>query len=96
MQRWPMLRRIHVVASGKPTLGIYAEWGRAPVLLIQSTIPWTVSEAGAYTAKIIQGAKRGDLPIEQASRFTLVPKLKTARRLGINVNLLALADKLTE
>jgi len=66
------------------------------VLLIQSTIPWTVSEAGAYAAKIIRGARRGDLPIEQASRFTLVPNLKTARRLGINVNLVTLADKLTE
>ena len=44
----------HVVASGKPTLGVYPEWGRAPVLLIHSTIPWTVSEAGAYTAALLE------------------------------------------
>jgi ATP-dependent Lon protease len=44
----------YVVASGKPTVGVYREWGRDPMLLIHSTIPWTVSEAGAYTAALLE------------------------------------------
>jgi putative ABC transport system substrate-binding protein len=89
----------HVVAAGKPTLGVYPEWGRAGLLLTYSTDPIDgYRRAGAYAARIIQGAKPGDLPIEQAGKFTLVINLKTARQLGINVpaNLLTLADELIE
>jgi putative tryptophan/tyrosine transport system substrate-binding protein len=54
--------------------------------------------AGAYAARIIKGAKPGDLPVEQADKFKLVINLKTAKQLGINVpaNLLTLADELIE
>jgi putative ABC transport system substrate-binding protein len=54
--------------------------------------------AGVYAAKILQGMKPGDLPIEQASKFWLVVNLKTARQLDITVppNLLTLADELIE
>jgi putative ABC transport system substrate-binding protein len=38
-----------------------------------------VRHAGIYAAKILNGAKPGDLPIEQASKFTFVINLKTAK-----------------
>lgn len=89
----------HLLAAGKPTLGTYPDWGRAGLLLSYSTDlldGWR--HAGAYAAKIIKGAKPGDLPIEQASKFTLVINLKTAKHLGISVppTLLSLADEVIE
>ena len=46
----------------------------------------------------MKGTKPGDLPIEQADKFTLVINLKTAKLLGINVpaKLMTLADELIE
>jgi putative ABC transport system substrate-binding protein len=54
--------------------------------------------AGFQVAKIIQGAKPGELPFEQAVKYTLVINMKTARQLGITPSptLLATADELIE
>ena len=54
--------------------------------------------AGAYAAKIIQGTRPGDLPIEQAGKFWLAVNLGTARQLGVKApsNFLALADEVIE
>jgi putative ABC transport system substrate-binding protein len=88
-----------ILATGKPALGAYPEWGRAGLVLTYSNDAMDgFRRAGAYAAKIIRGARPGDLPIEQASKFWLVVNLRTAKQLGINVpaNLLALADELIE
>ena len=88
-----------VMASGKPSVSLSPDWGRAGLLMSYATDAIDgVRHAGIYAGKILHGAKPGDLPIEQASKFMLVINLKTAKALGIAVpaNLLALADEVIE
>ncbi len=84
--------RIAIIASFREfsDLGALLSYGSNVSDLIRSTV--------ATVGKILKGAKPGDLPIQQPTRFELVVNLKTARALGLTIppSIILRADEVIE
>ena len=88
-----------IVAVGNrmriPSVYEEREWANAGgVMSFGPNFPALHARAAEYVDKILRGAKPGDLPVEQPSRFELVINLKTAKVMGWTIppTLIARAD----
>jgi putative ABC transport system substrate-binding protein len=82
-----------------PSIFSYHEHVVAGGLMTYTTNYYDVfRREGLFIDKIFKGAKPGDLPVQQPTKFDLVINLKTAKALGLEIppTLLALADEVIE
>jgi putative ABC transport system substrate-binding protein len=84
---------------GIPAIYEWPEFVRAGGLISYSSSRAEAGrQIGAYAAQILKGAKPGDLPVIQSTKFDLAVNLKTAKALGLNLpaSLLATADEIVD
>jgi len=73
-------------ANRLPTAGVLTGYARAGGLKSYgASYDDLFRRSAAYVSKTLKGAKPGDLPIEQPTRFELVINLKTAKALGLTI-----------
>jgi len=82
-----------------PTLHFFREGVEAGGLLsFGPDLPHIWRNVGKYVDKILNGAKPGDIPVEQPMKYELVINMKTAKALGLTIpqSLLVRADEIIQ
>ena len=93
--------RINILATGArlPTMHGYRDYVEAGGLMSYGvSIPNQFRRSADYVDKILRGAKPGDIPVEQPTKFDLIVSLTAAQALGLSLSstLLARADEVIE
>ena len=91
--------RVITLADGLPAICGNLAFAKAGGLMSYGASIFDIYvRAASYVDRILKGAKPGDLPIEQPTKFELVINLKTAKALGLTVppSLLAQADEVIQ
>ncbi len=87
------------IASRLPTMNFIRFYVEAGGLISYSADTVDIwRRAAGFVDKILKGAKSGDLPVEQSTKFDLVINLKTARALDLKIpsSMLSRADWVIE
>ena len=87
------------LAARLPTIYYFREYVEGGGLMSYgANIPDLFRRAADYVDKILRGAKPGEIPVEQATRFDLVINLTTAKALGLTIpeSFLVRADEVIE
>jgi len=87
------------VRNRLPTIYPWREAAEAGGLVTYGTNPaYNFRRAASFVDRILKGAKPGDLPVEQPTKFELVINLKTAKALGLTIppSLLGRADEVLQ
>jgi putative ABC transport system substrate-binding protein len=87
------------VAARLPTMHGFREFVEAGGLMsYAANFPDLFRRAADYVDKILRGAKPGEIPVEQATKFDLVINLTTAKALGLTIpeSFLVRADEVIE
>jgi putative tryptophan/tyrosine transport system substrate-binding protein len=87
------------VRAGLPTMFGERENVEAGGLLSYGpNLPEMYRRTAEYVDKILRGAKPGDIPVEQPSKFELLVNLRTAKVLGLSIaeSFLLQADEVIE
>jgi putative tryptophan/tyrosine transport system substrate-binding protein len=82
-----------------PTISGFREYTVSGELMSYgANFPSLFRRAAEYVDKILRGAKPGDLPVEQPTKFEFIINLTTAKALGLTIPapLMSLADELIE
>jgi len=74
------------LARGVPVVHFWTGTAEQGALLSHAVdINQNLRRTGFYVGRILKGARPGDLPIEQPSKYELTLNLKTAKQLGITI-----------
>jgi putative ABC transport system substrate-binding protein len=93
------LRKIHTSSEPLPVIYDNGEAARRGGLIAYATVYIEhYALAADYVDRILKGAKPGDIPVQQPTKFELVINMKTAKALGLTIpqSLLLRADEVIQ